>query len=661
MPSWFFSLSSFSCSLLTHKGASSSFVVLGSGSSPDLATTVRGTRVLPVLLLGAYRLTLLVPAASSPGDRPARTKDPLFPTPTTPLLARCATMVIILASFGFAKHAHLPPRSSWSIQNNSPGKSIQFPGFPPSSNPNTGRSQPRQQSGRGGVMGDAVAVGNGLGSSGDWSGPTDLAQDHDRGLGLGPKNQEDSVSIDPHGCALCALALVYCHQNALCVQHLAVEEDLRAGEMCEKCDEIIGSLPRGQAAALSLGLPLPTEAVDGLCDFLVQGVSKRSTPIHHQGSSFEDLKRGLRDALMSHPDEAEELCGALDFFLNSLETPDDLVMFFARAHDLAGGGAGQGGGVVEPNSMLGVYLRERCAAFELLSFEGVGRLLRRCESFRAGEVAESATAGGAGGKGAGARSEPALLDRFLRDAKRRDYYSALSSLHAYFDCSAGRHPGLRGGDHRLGNFEHATLEMAQVHVQFGQYGEAAKALEETLRSSQQNTNHVCLAHSLALMCRVLSSPEYRFESCTRPKRGRDAGHNHCVGDANARRLRDLLRHCLRRSRDLRLPHLECFALVEMARIALEEGDATKTVDAVADLVGRIAHVVGNESAETDAGDAALEDLGLEPCPRLSLYPAAAGGSEMLRAGAGSARGLVEELAASLELLRVARWQDKGCR
>jgi len=34
---------------------------------------------------------------------------------------------------------------------------------------------------------------------------------------------------------------------------------------------------------------------------------------------------------------------------------------------------------------------------------------------------------------------------------------------------------------------------------------------------------------------------------------------------------------------------------------------------------------------------------------------------MLRAGAGSARGLVEELAASLELLRVARWQDKGCR
>ena len=64
---------------------------------------------------------------------------------------------------------------------------------------------------------------------------------------------------------------------------------------------------------------------------------------------------------------------------------------------------------------------------------------------------------------------------------------------------------------------------------------------------------------------------------------------------------------------------------------------------------------------TDAGDAALEDLGLEPCPRLSLYPAAAGGSEMLRAGAGSARGLVEELAASLELLRVARWQDKGCR
>ena len=72
-------------------------------------------------------------------------------------------------------------------------------------------------------MGDAVAVGNGLGSSGDWSGPTDLAQDHDRGLGLGPKNQEDSVSIDPHGCAFQAFGNGIVWWRAAIGQSLAPE------------------------------------------------------------------------------------------------------------------------------------------------------------------------------------------------------------------------------------------------------------------------------------------------------------------------------------------------------------------------------------------------------------------------------------------------------
>ena len=96
------------------------------------------------------------------------------------------------------------------------------------------------------------------------------------------------------------------------------------------------------------------------------------------------------------PEDANEINSALCDFLQSMETPDDLNMFFAQVHKLVwrerrqesqGFQSSHGGPgcVVEPHSLLGVFLRECCVGFELLSFEGVGRLLRRVGAFQGGE------------------------------------------------------------------------------------------------------------------------------------------------------------------------------------------------------------------------------------------------------------------------------------
>lgn len=523
----------------------------------------------------------------------------------------------------------------------------------------------------------------------------------------------------PYKTTLCALSLVYCHQSAqlslrqaqsAAQSHMMMDEDnfddaQGAAEVAERTETVMAGLPAGQRNALALG-SLSAETQDVLCDFILKSIvslgarsgsalaEKTKTRTHQARDedvpSVGDLQLRLYQVLQVDGEEcaedARELNAGLGFFLQTMETPDDLNMFFQQVHKLVWRDRAPqearkvaSNPVVEPNSLLGVFLRECCVAFELLSFEGVGRLLRRVTAFQgeAMEVASAsplttATASASSARKRrekGAKVDPAeVLETFLADVASKDYYSALRSLHTFFDYSAGRHQGLAQVDTRLGNFEHATLELAQLHVDFGHIWEGIKALEETLRSSQQNTNHICLVHSLTLMCQILAMPEYCFNQsklATRIMRA-DAGFLYILDHSSKKHLRLLLYHCLQRARALKLPHIEAFACIEMMKQKLASCPNSASANAEMDQIGRlldeILYAVNNDSAEADCGAAALEDLGLEFTTKVSLYNHdVLTRREMLRAGPGSVRGLVEDLVTTLHLLQVTRWETRGCR
>ena len=532
------------------------------------------------------------------------------------------------------------------------------------------------------------------------------------------------VKLTPAKTTLCGLALFYCYQNAARMARvmgngrergdmMELEDDCfedaqAATDLAERMERVVESLPNQQREALgaaSKGGTLSEEGLDRLCDLLIESIvglresnarkegkenmdsglktkGPMSRDVSERESSFSGLQGRVSKAMGEDcMEDASEVNTALTFFLQAMETPDDLNMFFLQLHKLVWSERQQHedqrvllNSVFEPNSLLGVFLRECCVSFELLSFEGVGRLLRKIKCYQGShqELSTSdardqrAEAEGGGG-GGNAKMNAKLLNQFMSHVRLKDYYSALNSLHTYFDYSSGSHQGLAQMDTRLGNFEHATLEMAQLHVKFGHLSEGIKALEETLRSSQQNTNHICLIHSLALMCQVLSMPEYCFNQSKVATRGTqsDAGYLYILNNSNRKHLHSLLYHCLQRARALKLPHIEAFACVEMMKQKLlcapNNQKTSEEMKQIGRLLDEILYVVNNESAETDSGVAALEDLGLEFNSKLNLYTDVLNTREMLRSGPGSVKGLVEDLCTTLQLLQVTRWEMKGCR
>ena len=126
-----------------------------------------------------------------------------------------------------------------------------------------------------------------------------------------------------------------------------------------------------------------------------------------------------------------------------------------------------------------------------------------------------------------------------------------------------------------------------------------------------------LGTTLAHLCQVLAMPEYCFNQsklATRIMKS-DAGFLYILNNSNRKHLNSLLFHCLQRARALKLPHIEAFACVEMMKQKLlcspGSPKAAKEMEEIGKLLDEILYVVNNESAETDCGGAALEDLGLD--------------------------------------------------
>lgn len=194
--------------------------------------------------------------------------------------------------------------------------------------------------------------------------------------------------------------------------------------------------------------------------------------------------------------------------------------------------------------------------------------------------------------------------RYLNNLHHGECQGAIDSLHRYFDyclrpggpgpANQNRLPGDGGtGDTGGGSgglrTQYAVLNLAGLHFRFGNIDEALQAIRETVRVAQQNNDHACVAHALAWLFRVQQHaeegspalfPDHHPSSTTNAnmcnkEEGGGSGSISSPAFSSPTSLvgmgpqaQQLLQRCLRRSTELRLPHLEALTALAGAQEAL---------------------------------------------------------------------------------------------
>lgn len=94
--------------------------------------------------------------------------------------------------------------------------------------------------------------------------------------------------------------------------------------------------------------------------------------------------------------------------------------------------------------------------------------------------------------------------RYLNCLHHREYEEALDSLHRYFDYLAPQEKKYseQGPGKTNSIQQYAILNLGILYFGFGHFDLAVRAIQETVRIAQQNNDHNCLMHALALLCRV---------------------------------------------------------------------------------------------------------------------------------------------------------------
>lgn len=108
--------------------------------------------------------------------------------------------------------------------------------------------------------------------------------------------------------------------------------------------------------------------------------------------------------------------------------------------------------------------------------------------------------------------------RYLCALRRREFCVALDALHAYFDYSVARSSGRRrfrsperpsekspGARQTALVTQYAIFNVGLLHFHFHHTAQALQAIHETVRIAQQNGDHACLMHALALLCRIATA------------------------------------------------------------------------------------------------------------------------------------------------------------
>ncbi|TYZ62644.1 hypothetical protein PybrP1_006736, partial [[Pythium] brassicae (nom. inval.)] len=173
-------------------------------------------------------------------------------------------------------------------------------------------------------------------------------------------------------------------------------------------------------------------------------------------------------------------------------------------------------------------------------------------------------------------SDPgALFVKYLDFLHRRDYPGALDSLHQYHDIAlssaqlstlsnaevsdgsggavAGGSGVSGGGMHFRGTgIQYAALNLAGLHIVFDHHQAAYDSVQEAIRVAQHYGDHICVAFALSWLIRV-------YQKLGRSKE----------------QVLGLLRSCVDRAKELRLPSLETLAFLSQVESDLLRGPSAE--------------------------------------------------------------------------------------
>ncbi|ETO74953.1 hypothetical protein F444_09400 [Phytophthora nicotianae P1976] len=182
------------------------------------------------------------------------------------------------------------------------------------------------------------------------------------------------------------------------------------------------------------------------------------------------------------------------------------------------------------------------------------------------------------------RSNPnVLFTRYLSFLKDRDYQGALDSLHQYHDILSPRQnsrsvgngsgegngsasTGLEGGSglhFRGSGIQYAALNLAGLQILFDHCTAAQESIQEAIRVAQHHGDHICVAFALAWLIRI----------------------NQKIGNSKDAVLQ-LVRSCLDRAQELRLPSLQV-----LATLTEVESDLLRGSTARSDTAGSVSQFV----------------------------------------------------------------------
>ncbi|KAK9821856.1 hypothetical protein WJX74_005846 [Apatococcus lobatus] len=497
-------------------------------------------------------------------------------------------------------------------------------------------------------------------------------------------------------------------------------------------DEASGDESQQEAA-------LPQRDIEGLGRALLQEITSRESATH---PALHTVFQKLKDHIRETRSIAIVVEGCLEQ-LQGLTTPDDLLEFVHGDLAVRVGNFTQVDAperaAADCSSIMGMFLRQCTISFDSLSFEATCQLLHSLQLYLQEAGADPAHKGSCPQWMSPPVSDPVLqtpaavddrLNKCLAQAERQlwrvpgaaldktadavqalaprnakasllrhkaamlrsDFLQARDALHQYFDLSStdGVEVPVGKGPHPTpppsGRFQSALLSLGALHIQCGHIQEAMLSLNETVRIAQQHGDDVTLAHTLAALCHLLASTP---PSATHPLV--EPTPTQLPQAAHHSQLLRLLRRCLRRARQLQLPHLVAFAQLALAKFALQhhlqppsakaqaqdtshhKDRALPATAAALQEVGKLEQATRLAAAVPHAPNAAGQGNPITPWPpgaNPGFAPGApsdpfSGTHPVFRQDSSSTQGAsaeaVAQLAGSAHLLRGAAWLQNGSR
>ncbi|KAI4713329.1 hypothetical protein J4E89_002309 [Alternaria sp. Ai002NY15] len=154
-------------------------------------------------------------------------------------------------------------------------------------------------------------------------------------------------------------------------------------------------------------------------------------------------------------------------------------------------------------------------------------------------------------KSSGIVHRQAHLVQFFDAWKAGDYTSAFDNLHRYYDYAMQTREKI--------HYQYALLHMAILQADFGCFGEAIAAINETIATARENQDMTCLSFSLSWLNHMAKAY---------PKQMRGAGYMSMLGTE-----RDALAFLKAKAKETKMYSLLCASLLNEAKLSLATGDS----------------------------------------------------------------------------------------